>query len=167
MDWALNKSKGSQGRLILIQFLGMFYTSKVKVLRRVVSLEESKRIMELCHEYSGHFTSASTTRKILNTGYYWPWINKDVHEWCWSCEVCQAYGRKQLVPEPLNPILAYGLFERWGLDFVGPLPRSSHGKYYILVATDYATRWAEAKATVNNKATTVASFLKEDRKSVV
>ena len=65
-----------------------------------------------------------------------------------------------MVPGPLNPILAYGPFERWGLDFVGPLPHSSHGKYYILVATDYATRWAEAKATVNNKATIVASFLK-------
>ena len=44
---------------------------------------------------------------------------------------------------------------------MGPLPRSSQGKYYILVATDYATRWAEAKATVNNKAVTVASFLME------
>ena len=108
-----------------------------------------------------HFALASTTRKILNTGYCWPRLNKDVHEWCRSCEVCQAYGRKQLVPGPLNPIPAYGPFERWGLDFVGLLPRSSHGKYYVLVATNYAIRWVEAKATINNKATIVASFLKE------
>ena len=64
----------------------LYKQGKDKVLRRVVSLEESKRILELCHECSGHFASASTTRKILNTGYCWPRLNKDVHEWCRSCE---------------------------------------------------------------------------------
>ena len=49
---------------------------------------------------------------------------EDIYEWCRSCEVCQTYGCKQLVPGPLNPIPAYGPFERWGLDFVSPLPLS-------------------------------------------
>ena len=65
---------------------------------------------------------------------------------------------------PLQPLLALAPFEKWGIDFVGPIaPATRHGRNrYILVATDYATKWAEASATRNDDAKTVAKFLYEN-----
>jgi transposase InsO family protein len=65
---------------------------------------------------------------------------------------------------PLNPILAQIPFEKWGIDFVGPIkPLSRHGqKRYILVATEYVTKWAEALPTKNDDAKTVAKFIYEN-----
>jgi hypothetical protein len=65
---------------------------------------------------------------------------------------------------PLVPLLALAPFKKWGIDFVGPIyPPSKHGrKRYILVATDYATKWAEAVATKTDDAQTVAKFLYEN-----
>ena len=48
------------------------------------------------------------------------------------------------------------------VDFVGPLPETDKGNKYILVFVDYATRWPEAFATKDMKATTVAGiFVRE------
>ena len=37
-------------------------------------------------------------------------------------------------------------FERWALDFIGSINPSSNQKSYILVATEYVTKWVEAVA---------------------
>ncbi|GKE49397.1 reverse transcriptase domain-containing protein, partial [Tanacetum coccineum] len=46
-----------------------------------------------------------------------------------------------------------------GIDFMGPFP-SSRGNKYILVAVDYLSKWAEAKALPTNDARVVCKFLK-------
>ncbi|MCO5567338.1 hypothetical protein L7F22_021028 [Adiantum nelumboides] len=38
-------------------------------------------------------------------------------------------------------VIANGPFEKWGIDAMGPLPRTANGKLYILVAIDYMTRF--------------------------
>lgn len=60
----------------------------------------------------------------------------------------------------LVSILALVPFEKWGIDFVGPIAPLTRieKKRYILVATDYATKWAEATATRTDDASTVAKF---------
>jgi hypothetical protein len=37
-----------------------------------------------------------------------------------------------------------GPFEKWGLDFIGLLPKTARKNQHIIVATDYLTKWAEA-----------------------
>ncbi|MCO5614443.1 hypothetical protein L7F22_068725 [Adiantum nelumboides] len=57
------------------------------------------------------------------------------------------------------PIFAYGPFEKWGIDAIGPLPRTSTGKQYILIATDYMTRWVKAASVARITATDVSKFV--------
>lgn len=59
----------------------------------------------------------------------------------------------------MTPALAYGPFEKWGIDAIGPLPRTNTGKIYILVAVDYMTRWTEAVSTRRITAAEVGRFI--------
>eukprot|EP00253_Pinus_taeda_P022041 PITA_22041 len=47
---------------------------------------------------------------------------------------------------PLRPQLVIEPFERWALDFVRPINPPSNQRTYILVATEYVTKWVEAEA---------------------
>lgn len=52
-------------------------------------------------------------------------------------------------------------FVKWGLDFIGPIKPKSHPSdcEYILVATDYFTKWLEAKALQTNSVSEVVKFM--------
>ncbi|GKB61363.1 reverse transcriptase domain-containing protein, partial [Tanacetum coccineum] len=61
---------------------------------------------------------------------------------------------------PLNNIQVCEIFDIWGIDFMGPFPKS-HKFEYILVAVDYVSKWAEAQALPTNDARVVITFLKK------
>ena len=63
---------------------------------------------------------------------------------------------------PLQPQVCIEPFEKWALDFVGPINPPSNQKKYILVCTDYVTKWVEAKALTSATENSVAQFLFED-----
>eukprot|EP00253_Pinus_taeda_P029585 PITA_29585 len=63
---------------------------------------------------------------------------------------------------PLEPQVHLEPFEKWALDFIGPINPTSKGKKYILVCIDYVTKWAEAKALVWATEQIVVNFLFEE-----
>ncbi|XP_070056752.1 uncharacterized protein [Nicotiana tomentosiformis] len=58
-----------------------------------------------------------------------------------------------------HPTVASWPFDAWGLDVVGPLPKSPGGNPYILVVTNYFSKWAEVVALKEVKKENVASFI--------
>jgi len=78
----------------------------------------------------------------LSEIYYWPSMYKDVHDYCVSCESCQANKPRTHAPAgTAQPILPPELpWTSVGMDFVGPLPMSTHGHNYMITFTDYLTR---------------------------
>ncbi|GKB39580.1 reverse transcriptase domain-containing protein [Tanacetum coccineum] len=97
---------------------------------------------------------------LFDSGFFWPTIYKDAHEFVKNCDSCQRQGKTSQRDEmPQNSIQVCEIFDVWGIDFMGPFP-SSRGNKYILVAVDYLSKWVEAKALPTNDARVVCKFLK-------
>ncbi|GJR27852.1 reverse transcriptase domain-containing protein [Tanacetum coccineum] len=115
-----------------------------------------------CHNGTtgGHHGANLTAKKIFDSGFFWPTIYKDAHEFVKNCDSCQRQGKTSQRDEmPQNSIQVCEIFDMWGIDFMGPFP-SSRGNKYILVAVDYLSKWVEAKALPTNDARVVCKFLK-------
>ena len=63
---------------------------------------------------------------------------------------------------PLHPQFMIEPFEKWALDFVGPISPMSCKKKYILVFTDYVTKWIEAKSLFRATDKSVVEFIYEE-----
>ena len=109
----------------------------------------------------GHFSARTTAMKIMRAGYYWPSLFHDCHKYVRKCENYAFFSiKKRLAAIPLHPIWVYQPFSQWGLDFIGPInPPSNSGHKWILVATDYFTRWTEAVALKDATESSVVEFL--------
>jgi hypothetical protein len=79
----------------------------------------------------------------------------------------QAYDSYQMMGQPGQddeiPFQAQVVAkpERWALDFVGPFNPKSNQKAYILVATNYMTKWVEAVSFSDTTEEAVIKFLFE------
>ena len=141
----------------------LYCKGKDQIMRKVPLSIDIREILASCHEgvCGGHFALDITCRKILQAGFVWPSLQRDVHHWCKTCKECQKSGDRRLTYEPQTPIISYGPFEKWGIDAIGPLPYAQSGKRYIIMGVDYMTRWAEAVATTRITAKEVAKFIFE------
>jgi hypothetical protein len=95
--------------------------------------------------------------------FYWPTMLNDCFRYYKGCESCQRFRDVQLAPATmLHPIIKTWLFHGWALDFVGPIhPSSSKGHRFVLVATNYFTKWTEAIPLKNMTHKEVIHFILE------
>jgi len=63
---------------------------------------------------------------------------------------------------PMQPQLTFEPFEKWGMDFVGPINPPSKQKKYIIMCTDYLKKWAKRKAIKAATEEKLAEFLREN-----
>jgi hypothetical protein len=76
---------------------------------------------------------------------------------------CQKHRDVQLVPTALlHPIIKPWPFRGWELDFIGKIhPPSTKGHCFVIVETDYFTKWTEAIPLKNMRHKEVIGFITE------
>nr|GFA10127.1 reverse transcriptase domain-containing protein [Tanacetum cinerariifolium] len=121
----------------------LFKISADQVIWRCVHDKEALDILEACHNRPtrGHHGANLTAKKIFDSGFFWPTIYKDAHEFVKNYDSCQRQGK-------------ISQRDVRGIDFMCPFP-SSRGNKYILVAVDYLSKWVKAKALPTNDARTL------------
>ena len=77
-----------------------------------------------------------------------------------KCERCQKHAH--LIHQPvghLNPISSPWPFAQWRLDILGPFPRATGNRRFILVVVDYFIKWVEVEALANIHDVDVTKFI--------
>ena len=59
----------------------------------------------------------------------------------------------------LNPLSNPWPFAQWGLNIVGPFPKAARNKRYLLVGTNYFTKWVETEPLTNIRDVDVKKFV--------
>jgi ribonuclease HI len=131
---------------------------------RCVSGPEAEHVMKEIHSglCGTHQSGPKMKLKIKKMGYYWPTMVTDYEDHTKKCRMCQIHGPFiHQASSPLHPTVASWPFSMWGTDIVGPIdPPTSKGYRFILAATDYFTKWAEAVPLKEVKASDVVKFFK-------
>ena len=77
-------------------------------------------------------------------------MEREALEYGRKCDQCQRYAPSIHQPGGiLNPLSSPWPFAQWGLDIVGPFPKAVGNKKYLLIGTDYFTKWVEAEPLAN------------------
>nr|GFB51275.1 reverse transcriptase domain-containing protein [Tanacetum cinerariifolium] len=72
------------------------------------------------------------TKKVFDSGFYWPSIYNDAFELVKHCNSCQRQGKVSQRDEmPQNFIQICKIFDVWGIDYMGPFPSSKGGQVEV------------------------------------
>ena len=131
-------------------------------LKQIV-VQESLRyeIMIAFHEHleSGH-SGRDKTLEAIKKRFYWQNMDTDISDWVKTCSICQMRNQGILLKLPTMTIPpAMTAFEFVAIDIVGPLIETRKGNKYILVFTDFFTRWPEAFPLANQTEYLIAKCL--------
>ena len=116
-------------------------------------------LVELFEGVCGNHLGCRTLAHMAHTqGYYWPTMRHRR-----LCQKCNRYQRQTLISrmptQDLATLTSPQPFAQWGIDIVGPLPTAPAQKKLLLVATDYFSKWIEAKAFTSIKDKDVTQFV--------
>ena len=109
-------------------------------------------LLEELHEgiCGSHTGGRSLAHRAITQGYWWPNMQREALEYVRKCDQCQRFVPSiHQLGGILNPLSSPWLFAQWGLDIVGPFSKAVGNKKYILVSTDYFTKWVEAEPLAN------------------
>ncbi|KAG7588597.1 Ribonuclease H-like superfamily [Arabidopsis suecica] len=164
----LPKNKWQAGKMRIVS--AKFCLSKDALYRRGVSDPyllcffgpEVEIVVREVHEglCGSHLSGRAMAFKIKRMGYYWPTMITDCVKFAQRCKRCQLHAPLIHQPSELfSSISAPYPFMRWSMDIIGPLHRSTRGVQYLLVLTDYLSKWIEAEAYVSIKDSAVNTFI--------
>ena len=111
---------------------------------------------------SGHLGVTKTLNKVRQN-YFWPGLQSDVRSYVAECDLC-ARRKTQLKTKrgPMQTMQVGYPMERIATDILGEFPVTDKGNRYILVVSDYFTKWTEAFPMPNMEAQTVAKLIVEE-----
>ncbi|CAL2230416.1 unnamed protein product [Prunus armeniaca] len=79
------------------------------------------------------------------------------------CWLIRRHGPIQQAPSvPMNLVVKPWPFRRWAMDLIGKIyPASTKQHYFIIMATDYFTKWVEAKPVKSTTSQEIIAFIEE------
>ncbi|CAI5483011.1 unnamed protein product [Closterium sp. Yama58-4] len=129
--------------------------------KRVPAPTEREGIIREVHNKLGHY-GPLRTMQLLQTGWWWARMRKEVKEWVEKCELCCRNKASLLKSQAeLQPLSIVELGYRWSLDIAGELPVSRRGRRYVLLMIEHVSKWAEARPLVAKTAEAVAEAFEE------
>ncbi|UYV84069.1 hypothetical protein LAZ67_X001057 [Cordylochernes scorpioides] len=163
---ALNQGEGAE-RFEMKN--GLLYKRNFDPLGRRLLLVIPKRmrpdILKEFHDVptAGHLGFARTYDRIRKR-YFWPGLYNSVRRYVAHCKECQRRkGENKLPAGKLIPIKPPSFpFQKIGMDLLGRFPLSDKGNRWIIVCTDYLTKYAIAKALPSGTAAEIATFILEE-----
>jgi hypothetical protein len=143
----------------------MFYRTLEGLLLKCLGPTEVNWLLHEVHEGAcgTHQLAHKMKWLIRRSGYYWPTMLEDYFKYYKGCQACQRFGKIQMVPTlVMNSIIKPWPFRGWSMDMIGKInPPSSKGDQYILVITDYFTKWVEVILMKSVTLKDVINFVKE------
>lgn len=77
-------------------------------------------------------------------------MQKSSQEYVKMCDQCWKYVQNiHQLGGVLNPLTSPWPFAQWELDIVGPFRKTTGNQRYLLITTDYFTKWIEAEPLAN------------------
>ena len=132
------------------------------LLLKCLSFPNNMEVMKQVHE--GLFQFGVKMRWLIRRhNYFWPTILKDYITYFKDCQQCQRYGSIQRIPVvELHSIVKPWSFKGWDMDLIRKIhPTSLKGHNFILVATDYFTKWVKVVPLKKAEQKDVIQFFKE------
>lgn len=152
-DPILKRTILSEGKNLIIEDDVLYHVSQPHLspkdtarVQAVVPEELRTTVLKAVHDSpfgGGHFSHAKTYNKLLER-WWWPNMYIDTKHWCASCTTCGVMRKASATAAPLQPIKVKDVWELIGIDIVGKLPTTQNGHKFILVITEYASRYAFA-----------------------
>jgi hypothetical protein len=147
-----------------------------------VPLWRRANLLNYLHREYGHLGELSIV-ELLRTRGWWPPLRKDTRyfiQHCPECQLAQKLRERYFIQHCPECQLAQKLreqhrdemhpshqwngrtqpFERWGLDLIGPLPKTANGNRWVIIAVDYATGWPKAHPIRDATSEVLAEFMR-------
>lgn len=125
----------------------LYYVGPKKEEKRevVIDTDRKRKVFLDCHfNEIGHHMGQKKTVSRIQSKYYWLGIVKDVVDWIRLCETCQEAERNKNMSRTVRPIKVEAPWEIVGIDILGPFPETGRGNAYVVILTDYLSKWVEA-----------------------
>ena len=108
---------------------------------------------------AAHLGSQRTLAQ-LKLLYYWPGMDKDVENWYKQCQDCaMSKGPPNRPHGKLIKVITGAPMDIVSIDILSGLPVTKEGHKYLLVATDYFTKWTKAYPLKDAEASTCMEAL--------
>jgi hypothetical protein len=109
-------------------------------------------------QFSGHFGTTKTIKRILKSGFWWSSMHQDVKLWIKKCKLCQHIKSPRKVQHHEGITSGSYPFQRISMDFFGAIHQSANTHRYILVVMDTFTKYVHiypAHSTTTIKCTRI------------
>ena len=109
--------------------------------------------------HAGHLKVAKTLAK-LKAKYFFKHMHTQCTKHIDGCQTCQEKDRGRRVKAPLGTLpKPWSAWHTVAVDVLGPLPQTRAGNKYVIIVTDYLTRFVLALAVRDQTAETTAEAL--------